>query len=85
MATTLENLIDLPLLTYYDGKIKPWVQAQIANGTVFTSTSSLPTTGKAGVLYITETSIKYWDDTQKKYIDVGGTSDPGESTTWGDF
>lgn len=55
MATNLENLIDLQLLTYYDENIKRWTAARIdktLNNIVFTTRSKLPVEGKEGILYI---------------------------------
>lgn len=68
MATiSIQDLIDINLLGYYDGKIKDWVADQIessesgaANITI-TTTENLPETGEEGKLYITEDAILVWD------------------------
>lgn len=87
MAISLENLIDLPLLTYYDENIKKWVASRIdktITNTQFVDTADLPVEGKTGVLYITENSIKYWDG--EKYVDVSSSSQEAtEATIWGKF
>lgn len=86
MAITLENLIDLPLLTYYDENLKNWVAGRIdktLNNTAFVNTSDLPVEGKSGVLYITETSIKYWNG--ERYVDVGNPQETSDATVWGKF
>lgn len=87
MAITLENLIDLPLLTYYDENLKRWVVNRIdktAKDTSFVSSSNLPVEGKTGMLYVTEDSIKYWDG--QKYVQVGSApSSSGDLGLWGNF
>ena len=86
MAITLENLIDLPLLTYYDENLKKWVAGRIdktLNNTAFVNTADLPVEGKSGVLYVTETSIKYWNG--ERYVDVGNPQETSDATVWGKF
>lgn len=86
MAITLENLIDLPLLTYYDENLKKWVASRIdktLNNTTFVNTADLPVEGKSGILYITENSIKYWNG--DRYVDVGNPQETSEATVWGKF
>lgn len=86
MAITLENLIDLDLLTYYDENLKKWVAGRIdktLDNTEFTTTAALPVEGKEGVLYVTEESIKYWNG--DRYVDVGNPQSTSDATIWGKF
>lgn len=86
MAITLENLIDLDLLTYYDENLKKWVAGRIdktLDNIEFTITADLPVEGKAGVLYVTESSIKYWNGA--RYVDVGNPQATSDATIWGHF
>lgn len=86
MAMNLENLIDLPLLTYYDEKIKKWVAGRIdktINNTNFVDTSDLPVEGKEGVLYVTENSILIWDG--EKYKEISSPQETSDATIWGSF
>lgn len=84
MAITLENLIDLNLLTYYDENIKKYIANKIVNseGTArFMDVADLPVEGKENVLYVTEEGIKVWDPVAKKYKDVSRTGS-SENQTW---
>lgn len=86
MAIDLENLIDLPLLTYYDENIKKWVANRITKetkDTIFTTKNDLPVEGKKGVLYVTEESIFIWNGV--KYVDVGNPASTSNATLWGTF
>lgn len=87
MAITLENLIDLNLLTYYDEQIKKYIAGKVANisgSTSFMSVADLPAEGKEDVLYVTDEGIKVWDPVTKKYTDIPGSSSEGTSS-WGDW
>lgn len=86
MAITLENLIDLDLLTYYDEQVKKWIADRVANATketVFTTKNSLPVEGQKGILYVTEESIFIWNGI--KYVDVGNPESTNNATLWGTF
>lgn len=86
MAMNLENLIDLPLLTYYDEQIKKWCANRIVKETqetVFTTKNDLPVEGKEGMLYVTEESIFVWNGT--RWVEVGNPKATSEATVWGTF
>lgn len=73
MGINIENLIDLSLLKEYDSKLRKWAIEQGSTENVqFTTNSSLPQTGKIGVLYVTEDTIKLWNGSE--YVDVGSGS-----------
>ena len=89
MAISLENLIDLNLLTYYDENIKKYIANKIVNSegaTQFLKDSELPAEGKEDVLYVTEDGIKVWDPVAKQYADISSGGNAGESAgTWDSF
>jgi len=85
MAISLENLIDLNLLTYYDGQIKNYISNKIAgvSGSAnFSSVTELPAEGKEDVLYVTDEGFKVWDPIAKKYTDLPNS---GDLQTWDTF
>lgn len=86
MAITLENLIDLDLLTYYDENLKKYIVTKIdktLNNTQFTTRNNLPVEGKEDVIYIVEDSILYWNG--DRFVTIGNNPTSVEATTWGKF
>lgn len=85
MAISLENLIDLNLLSFYDEQIKKYITDKIAgvSGSAdFVSVADLPAEGKEDVLYVTDEGIKVWDPVSKEYTDLTSSAD---SQTWDTF
>lgn len=82
MAISLENLIDLDLLTYYDEQIKKYIATKTTN-VKFMSVKELPDEGKEDVLYVTDEGIKTWNPETKEYEDISGES--GGTSNWGSF
>lgn len=85
MAISLENLINLPLLTYYDENIKRWILSNATNNIIFTAKNDLPAKGEQNVLYVTEESIFTWDGTKYTIISSANSSTSGSSAIWGTF
>lgn len=86
MAISLENLIDLDLLKYYDENLKRWVVNRInkaTTDTIFTTKNNLPIEGEKNILYVTEESIFIWNGI--RYVDVGNPKATSNSTLWGQF
>lgn len=75
MAINIKNLIDLPLLEFYDENIKKWaIQEFSGEGSTenvqFTTNSSLPQPGELNTLYITEDSILTWDGNKYNRLNI---------------
>lgn len=81
MATNFEKLIDLPLLVYYDEKIKQWVTGEIGKTTGSIAFGELPEQGQEGILYVTENGLMTWDG--EKFVPLAGPG--GEAATWDTF
>lgn len=76
MSKTIEDLINLQILTVYDELIKRHILDAIeqSKDTISEYTSSLqfPTTGKSQTIYIDKANNKSyrWDDTDLKYYSL---------------
>lgn len=82
MAVSLDNLIDLNLLSHYDSNLKSWVQDQIDNEAEFEVTTELPEEGVEGKLYFTNDNI-YVYTAEEGYQPVGNSG--STSNTWNNF
>lgn len=53
-----ERVITVPLLQYYDEKLKAYIKTEISGNVIF---GELPSTGEKGILYVVDNSIKVWN------------------------
>ena len=76
MGVSLQNLIDLNLLTRYDKNLKEWVSGQLSIAP--TPEGKLPETGVENTIYVSGTSLYLWDG--GKYLEISAGEDE-----WVDF
>lgn len=81
MAVNFEKLIDLPLLVYYDEKIKEWTLDKIGKNSGGIAFGELPEQGQEGILYVTEDGLMTWDG--EKFVPLARPG--GEAATWDSF
>lgn len=82
-------LIDLDLLTYYDGQIKQWVINRINDAKdtsiVFLDKDSFPVIGKMDTLYVNKDGLYLWDQNNSSYIAISNPNENIEDLVWGSF
>lgn len=89
MSVNLEKLIDLSLLTYYDSKIKEYINGNVIVGNdALQFTDNLPLIGTTGIIYIYDYNLYMWNPDSQKYVKLSDNDGGSESSipdTWTNF